>query len=43
MKTVLAAFGGFVLCLAILGTLNIGNFVLMFSPDKISCTKGVER
>ena len=39
MKTVLAVFGGFVLFLAILGTLNFGNFVLMYSPDKITCTK----
>ncbi len=39
MKTVLAVFGGFVLLLAVLGMFNIGNFVLMYSPDKISCTK----
>ncbi len=41
MKTVLAIFGGFVLTLAILGSFNVGNFVLMYSPDKITCTKGV--
>jgi hypothetical protein len=40
MKTFLAVIGGFVLCLAILGSLNVGNFVLMYSPDKISCVKG---
>jgi hypothetical protein len=39
MKTILAVVGGFVLALAILGTFNIGNFVLMYSPDKISCVK----
>ena len=42
MKTMFAIFGGFVLFLALLGTLNIGNFVLMYSPDKISCVKGNE-
>ena len=41
MKTMFAVVGGFVLFLALLGTMNIGNFVLMYSPDKISCTKGV--
>lgn len=39
MKTLLAWFGGFVLFLSILGALDIGNFVLMYSPDEISCTK----
>jgi hypothetical protein len=39
MKTVLAWFGGFVLFLTVLGMFNIGNFVMMYSPDKISCTK----
>ena len=42
MKTMFAAIGGFVVLLAVLGTVNIGNFVLMYSPDKISCVKGVE-
>ncbi len=39
MKTFLAVIGGFVLALAILGMFNVGNFVLMYSPDKISCVK----
>jgi hypothetical protein len=39
MKNVLALVGGLVMLLAILGTFNIGNFVLMYSPDKISCVK----
>ncbi len=43
MKTFLAVIGGFVLCLAILGMFNVGNFVLMYSPDKISCVKGTEQ
>lgn len=43
MKTALAWWGGFVLFLAALGTLNIGNFVLMYSPDKIARVKGVEQ
>jgi hypothetical protein len=42
MRTALACIGGFVLFLSVLGMLNIGNFVLMYSPDKISCSKGVE-
>ena len=39
MKTVLAWIGGFVLFLSVLGMLNFGNFVMMYSPDKINCTK----
>ena len=39
MKTFLAFVGGFVLFLAVLGSFNVGNFVLMYSPDKISCVK----
>jgi hypothetical protein len=42
MRTALACIGGFVLFLTVLGMLNIGNFVLMYSPNKISCSKGVE-
>jgi hypothetical protein len=42
MKTFLAVIGGFVLALSILGMLNIGNFVLMYSPHKITCSKAVE-
>jgi hypothetical protein len=41
MKTALACLGSFVLFLTVLGMLNIGNFVLMYSPDEISCVKGV--
>jgi hypothetical protein len=41
MKTMFAVVGGFVWFLALLGMLNIGNFVLMYSPDEISCVKGV--
>jgi hypothetical protein len=39
MKTLLAILGGFVLFLTVLGLLGVGNFVLMYSPDKITCTK----
>jgi hypothetical protein len=42
MRTVLAVIGGFVILLAVIGMLNIGNFVMMYSPDKISCVKGVK-
>lgn len=40
MKTLLAIIGGFVLFLAVAGMFGIGNFVLMYGPDKISCVKG---
>jgi len=39
MKTMLAIFGGFVLFLSILGMFGVGNFVLMYGPDKIICVK----
>jgi hypothetical protein len=39
MKTLMACIGGFVVFLGILGALNIGNFVMIYSPDKISCAK----
>jgi hypothetical protein len=42
MKTMFAVVGGFVVFLAVLGAVNVGNFVLMYSPDKISCVKGAE-
>jgi hypothetical protein len=41
MKTIFAWFGAFVLFLSLLGIFNIGNFVMMYSMDKITCTKGV--
>ena len=42
MKTVLAWFGAFVLFLTVLGMLGVGNFVMMYSPDKITCVKELE-
>ena len=39
MKTFLALIGSGVLLLAILGFFGIGNFVLMYSPNKITCVK----
>ena len=42
MKTMFAIIGMVNAFLSILGALGIGNFVLMYSPDKISCVKGVE-
>jgi hypothetical protein len=39
MKTVLAWFGGFILFVSILGAFGIGNFVMMYSPDNITCIK----
>jgi hypothetical protein len=42
MKTIFACAGAFVLALSILGALGVGNFVLMYSPDKIACTKGTQ-
>ena len=42
MKTIFAIVGAFTVALVILGTFGIGNFVMIYSPDKISCVKGVE-
>jgi hypothetical protein len=42
MKTLLAIVGAFTLFLGVLGAFGVGNFVMIYSPDKISCTKGVE-
>ena len=39
MKTILAVIGAFVLFLASLGTLGFGDFVMMYSPNKITCIK----
>ena len=37
-----AIIGAFTVFLGILGAFGVGNFVIMYSPDKISCVKGVE-
>ena len=42
MKTMLSIIGAFTLFLGLLGAFGAGNFVMMYSPDKISCVKGVE-
>jgi hypothetical protein len=42
MKTLFALIGAFTVLLGVLGAFGIGNFVMMYSPDKISCSKGVE-
>ena len=42
MKTMFAIIGAFTVFLGILGAFGVGNFVIMYSPDKISCVKGVE-
>ena len=42
MKTMFAIVGAFTVALSILGAFGIGNFVMMYGPDKISCVKGVE-
>jgi hypothetical protein len=39
VKTILAAIGLGVVLLAILGMFGIGNFVLYYSFDEISCMK----
>ena len=39
MRLIFAFIGAFVLLLAVLGTFGIGNFVLIYGPDKITCTK----
>jgi len=40
MKTFFALVGAATFALWLLGTLGIGNFVLMYSPDKITCNVG---
>ena len=42
MKTMLAIVGAFVITLSILGSFGIGNFVLIYSPGKITCQKELE-
>ena len=42
MKTVFAIVGAFTVALGILGAFGVGHFVMIYSPDKISCGKGVE-
>ena len=42
MKTMFALIGAFTVFLGLLGAFGVGNFVMMYSPDKISCAKGVE-
>jgi len=42
MRLMLAIVGAFTLFLGVLGAFGVGNFVMIYSPDKISCTKGVE-
>ena len=41
MKAVLAIIGAFTVFLALLGSFGVGNFVMIYSPDKISCVKEV--
>lgn len=41
MKTVLATVGLLVLILWTLGSLGVGNFVLIYGPDKLTCSKEV--
>jgi hypothetical protein len=43
MKTMLAIVGAFTLFLGVLGAFGVGNFVMMYSPDKITCEKGIEK
>ena len=42
MKTLFAIVGAFTLALGILGAFGIGNFVMIYSPDKITCTKEMQ-
>jgi hypothetical protein len=39
MRTMLAIVGAFTLALGLLGAFGIGNFVMIYSPDKINCVK----
>jgi len=40
MKTMFALIGAFTFVLGILGSFGIGNFVMIYSPDKINCEYG---
>ncbi len=39
MKTFLIVIGAFTVLLGILGSIGVGNFVYIYSADKITCTK----
>lgn len=39
MKTMFAFIGAITMLLGLLGSFGVGNFVYMYSGDKISCTK----
>jgi hypothetical protein len=39
MKTVFTVIGAFTVALGVLGAFGVGNFVMMYSPDKITCNK----
>lgn len=39
MKTMFALIGAFTVFLGLLGAFGVGNFLMMYSPDKITCTK----
>lgn len=43
MRTMFALIGAFTVLLGLLGAFRVGNFVMIYSPDKISCTKGTEQ
>jgi hypothetical protein len=43
MKTLLALIGAVVLVLSVLGMFGIGHFTLSYGPDKLTCTKGVDK
>jgi hypothetical protein len=39
MKTMFAVVGAFTLTLGLLGAFGVGNFVLIYTPDKVNCVK----
>lgn len=43
MKTLFALIGAFTVFLGLLGSFGVGNFVMIYSPDKISCVKGSDQ
>ena len=43
MKTLFALIGAFTVALGVLGAFGVGNFVMMYSPNKITCEKGIEQ
>mgnify|MGYP003522467619 CR=1 FL=1 len=40
MRAALAWIGAVVALMYVLGAFGVGNFVLIYTPEKVTCTKG---